>query len=67
MRVKFMESCSVSISQTFQKGSVHDLQADEANRHIKSGAAIVAPDEDEDVHTALEPMQTVKKAIKKRS
>lgn len=61
-----MESCSVSVADTYYKGSVHDLPAEQAKRHIESGAAMVAPEEDE-VHTAVESMEGVKKAIKKRS
>lgn len=66
MRVKFLESLSVSVEKVFYKGSVHDLPDAEAKRYIDSGAAQVAPDED-DVHTAVENLEGVKKAIKKRS
>lgn len=66
MRVKFLEGCSVTLAKTYQKGSIHDIPDDEAKRHIESGAAQVAPDDD-DVHTAIESMEGVKKAVKKRS
>lgn len=66
MRVKFLESLSVSIEQVYYKGSVHDVPDGDAKRYIDSGAAAVAPDDDE-VHTAVENMEGVKKAVKKRS
>lgn len=66
MRVKFLESLSVSVEQVFYKGSVHDLPDGEAKRYIESEAAQVASDDD-DVHTAVESMEGVKKAVKKRS
>lgn len=64
MRVKFLESCASG--EVYAKNSVHDLPADVAKRHIASGAAAPYSD-DEEVHTAVESMEGVKKAIKKRS
>lgn len=67
MRVKFTAGSATGGANVYQKGEIVDLPPDQAMRHLDSGAAIPAPDEDEEVHTALEPMHHVKKAIKKRS
>lgn len=67
MKVIFLESCAPG-GEVYAKGLKTDLPAEFAKRLIESGAA--APfegDLEEDIHTAVDPLTEVKKAVKRRS